>query len=410
MIDINLIRKDPDRVRKAIIDKQGDISMLEAFLRLDKKWREITKEIDDMRAELNTLSKERAINAAKLVKKKVRGKEEAMKEIESERQELLFQFPNIPDVTVPIGKDERSNVVIKTVGKTEPQEKDYLTLAERLNLIDIKRSAKVAGSRFGYLKNEAVLLEFALIQFAFTEALKKGFFPIIPPVMVKPELLVGIGKRQFIQNEDAFYVKKDNLYLAGSAEHTIAPMHSDEVFTEKELPLRYIGFSTCFRREAGSHGKDTKGILRVHQFDKVELFSYVKPEDSQTEHKFLVSFQEELLQALKLPYRVVQIATGDMGFSDANQIDIETWIPSENTYRETHSASNTTDFQARGVHIKYRKRDSNSSEFVHMLNATGFAVGRMLIAIIENYQTKQGTIKVPRVLVPFSGFKEIKLK
>jgi len=410
MIDINRIRNNPEEVRAGMRNRNTDTHVLDTLISIDERWRAITKKTDEMRAELKVLSNERAIERAKALKEELKKYENDERELERQRIDLLYQIPNIPDPSTPIGPTEKDNKILRIKGKPIKSAIDYLTVANTYDLIDVERSSKVAGSRFGYLKNEAALLEFALIQFAFNRALRKKFIPIVPPVMVNPKILAGIGKGQFMQNEDAFYLAKDNLYLAGSAEHTIAPMHSNEVLSEDQLPLRYIGFSTCFRREAGSYGRDTKGILRVHQFDKVELFSITKPEDSMKEHDFLVDFQESLLTELGLPYRVVQIATGDMGFGDAKQIDIETWIPSENTYRETNSASNTTDFQSRGVNIKYLKRDTNTKEFVHMLNATGFAIGRMLIAIFENCQTKKGTIKIPKPLVRYSGIKEIKAK
>ncbi|MEX0690194.1 MAG: serine--tRNA ligase, partial [Candidatus Paceibacterota bacterium] len=273
-------------------------------------------------------------------------------------------------------------------------------------LIDTKRAAKISGSRFNYLLKEAAMLEFGLVQLVFSTLIKKGFQPIVPPVLVKPEIMRKMGKSQFLEENDAFHIKEDDLYLVGSSEHTIGPFHMDEVLKGDELPTRYIGFSTCFRREAGSYGKDTKGILRVHQFDKLEMFSLTIPEESEKEHEFLLSCQEELLKSLELPYQVIDKCTGDMTWADSRQFDIETWVPSQGKYRETHSASNTTDFQARGVNIKYDK--GGEQNFVHMLNATGFAIGRILIAILENHQTKEGAVKIPKALRKYTGIKEIK--
>jgi len=224
----------------------------------------------------------------------------------------------------------------------------------------------------------------------------------LPPVMIKPEVYEGIGRLAYDQKEEKYFLSDDNLYLIGSSEHTLAPIHMDEVLEEKDLPKRYVAFSTCFRREAGSYGKDTKGILRVHQFDKVELFSFSHPEKSEDEHKFLLSIQEKLMKKLELPYRVVEICTGDMGWTDARQYDIETWFPGMKEYRETHSCSNTTDFQSRGINAKFV--DANKKKkFVHTLNATAFAIGRMIIAIIENYQTKEGKIDIPKALREYIG-------
>ena len=296
--------------------------------------------------------------------------------------------------------------------KFDFEPKDYLTLGEALGIIDVERASKVAGSRFGYLFGGAVMLEMALVQFALQKLVSKGFRAVIPPVMIKPEVYMGMGRLGGSQKEERYYLPADDLFLVGSAEHTMGPIHRDEVLEEKNLPMRYAGFSTCFRREAGSYGKDTKGILRVHQFDKVEMFSFSKPEDSKKEHEFLLSMQEELVGALKLPYRVVQICTGDMGWTDAAQYDVETWLPGQpngkekGIYRETNSCSNTTDFQARGTNVKYKT--AKGKELVHMLNATGFAIGRMIIAIIENYQQKDGSIKVPEALQKYTGFEIIK--
>ncbi len=412
MLDINLIRKNPEIVRKALQDRGMNPKLAGDFLSLDEEWRKLTAQIDEERARLNKLSKERNVEEGRKTKERVKDLESQIKILEKNREELLYKFPNIPFPDVPVGKDEKDNRVIRELGtRGKGLGKDYLTLAQELDLIDVGRASKVTGSRFGYLKREAALLEFALVQLAFETVVKEGFIPVIPPVMLKPEMLKGMGKIKFIEDKDAFYLPDDNLYLAGSAEHTIGPMHAAEVFEEKDLPRRYVGFSTCFRREAGSYGKDTRGILRVHQFDKVELFSFVKPEDSEKEHQFLVALQEKLMRALELPYRVVEVCTGEMGFGDAKQIDIEAWLPSEGRYRETHSASNTTDFQSRGLNIKYKAgtRDKGlGTRYVHTLNATAFAIGRTLIAILENHQTEKGTVKIPKALQKYLSFKEIK--
>ena len=315
-----------------------------------------------------------------------------------------------------MGRDERENLTLRMVGDKPTfafVPKDYLTLAEALGIIDVERASKVSGSRFGYLFGEAVLLEFALVQFAFSRLIPKGFRPVVPPDMIKPDVYRGMGRLAGGQEEERYYLPADDLFLIGSAEHTMGPIHADEVLDEKQLPIRYAGFSSCFRREAGSYGKDTKGILRVHQFDKVELVSFAHPDKSNEEHDFLLGAQEEMLRELGLHYRVVKNCTGDMGFTDARQYDIETWLPGQSgsdgilgNYRETNSCSNTTDFQARGVNVKYRP-SKGSPQFVHMLNATCFAIGRILIAIIENYQQADGSILVPEVLRSYTGFDRI---
>jgi len=408
MLDIKLLRDDPEKVKKGIASKGADPKLVDEFLTLDEEWRALTKEIDDLRAGHKRLSEVRDSRAAKEFKDKIKSLEEKLKVLEEEREGILERIPNLPLDDVPYGASEKDNKVLREVGekpKFDFPPVDYLAISEKLDLIDARKAAEVAGSRFGYLKNEAVLLEFALIKLAFETLIKEGFTPVVPPMMIRSEVYRGMGRLAGDQKEERYYFPKDDLYLIGSAEHTLGPLHMNEILEEKDLPRRYVGFSSCFRREAGSYGKDTKGILRVHQFDKVEMFSFTKPEDSEKEHEFLLSIQEKLMNLLALPYRVVHICTADMGWTDSRQYDIETWMTGQGKYRETHSASNTTDFQARGINVKYRNRDGKT-EFVHMLNATAFAIGRTLIAIIENYQTKDGKIKIPKTLQEYAG-KEI---
>lgn len=394
-----MLRDNSDRVKAALKKRHREPQLVEDFLTIDKEWRELTLNLDETRARQNKLTKERKIDEAKALKEEVKKLEARLPELEKKRVEMLHNFPNIPADEVPIGKDESENIVLKEVGqkpKFDFEPNDYLTIAEKLDVIDVGRGAKVAGSRFGYLKGKAALLEMALIQFSLSRLTQKGFQPVIPPVMIKPEIYQAIGRLAADQKEERYFIEKDNLYLVGTAEHTILAMHVDEIFKDKELPRRYVGFSTCFRREAGSYGKDTKGILRVHQFDKVEMIAFTRPEDSEQEHKFLLACQEELMQELKLPYRVVQICTGDLGWTDYKQYDIETWLPGQGAYRETQSCSNTTDFQTRGMNCK-----SDKGGFAHALNATAIAIQRMAIAIIENYQTKDGDFEIPDVLQNF---------
>ena len=409
MLDINLIRKEPEKVKKGVAAKGADPKLVDKFLKLDEEWRALTMETDGLRSEQKKFGVEKKIKEASKVKEEIKAKESRLAEVGKEREAILLQIPNVPLSSVPVGKSEADNKVLREVGK-KPDfgflPKDYLTLAHNLDLIDTERAAKVSGSRFGYLKNEAVILEFALVDLAMRTLVKEKFIPIVPPVLVRPEVMRGMGKVKFLEDKDAFHIPEDNLYLVGSSEHSIGPYHMDEVLKDNELPKRYVGFSTCFRREAGSYGKDTKGILRVHQFDKVEMLVFAKPEDSEKEHRGMVALQERLMRALELPYRVVHISTGDMTFADAEQFDIETWLPSEGRYRETQSCSNTTDYQARGINVKYRRMDGKT-EFLHMLNATVFAIGRTLIAIFENYQTKDGKIEIPKVLQDYVGKKII---
>jgi len=425
MLDIKLIRENPGIVKEGCQKKQAKVD-IERLLELDKKRREILQALEDMRAQKNIGSrkitaskddkeKEQIILEMKEIDKNSDRLAETLKELDKEFNDLMFQIPNIPFDDVPVGKDERENVVLREVGKKPKfdfKPRGYLEIAERLDIIDVRRAAKVSGSRFGYLKNEAVLLEFALINLAFDNLLKENFIPVIPPVMIKEEMARGMGYIEQLNREEAYHLGKDKLYLVGTAEQSIGPYFANEILKEEDLPKKFVGFSTCFRREAGAYGKDTRGILRVHQFDKIEMFSFCRPEDSKKEHQFFLEMEEKLMQALKIPYRVVKICTGDMGFPAAGQYDIEAWLPSENRYRETHSTSNCTDFQARRLNIRYKsqksKVKSQKLEFVHTVNGTAFAIGRTLIAIIENYQQKDGSVLVPDVLQKYIGFKEIK--
>lgn len=418
MLDIKFIRQNPEKVKEGC-EKKGVKIDVDRLLNLDREKREIQKEIEKIRAQKNKASKEivklKNKEREKIIKemKKLDELEESLKEkfkkIDSQFKQIFFHIPNLPLENVPVGRDERDNVVLREVGKRPKfdfKSKDYLTLAEKLDIIDVKRAAKTSGTRFGFLKGEAALLEFALINFAFETLVKEGFIPVIPPVMIQKNPFWGMGYLDRGE-EEVYFIPKDNLYLIGTSEQIIGPMHMDEIFEERELPKRYVGFSSCFRREAGSYGKDTKGIFRVHQFDKIEMFSFCKPEESAKEHKFFLSLEEKLMQSLKIPYRVIQICTGDLGDPVAAKFDIEAWIPSQNRYRETHSTSNCTDFQARRLNIRYRDK-KGKLHFVHTLNGTAFAIGRTLIAIIENYQQKDGSIKIPDVLQKYLPFKEIK--
>ena len=415
MLDVNIIREDSDKVREGITKKNVDPKLVDKFIRLDNDWRSKRTALDQLKAEQNKVTSELAgsrrdhsLNRAQILKKRINQMKDESETLEKKRDEVLNNLPNLPFENVPVGKDESFNKVLREVGKKPKfkfQPKNYLDLAEKLGLIDIKSASQVSGTRFGYILRDAVLLEFGLVKLAYDTLLSHGFIPVIPPAMIRPGAFAGMGRLAADQREERYYLPEENLYLIGSSEHTIGSMHMNKVLNEKELPIRYVGFSTCFRKEAGSYGKDTKGILRVHQFDKVEMFSFSKPQDSEKEYNFLLSLQEKLMQELELPYRVVEICTGDMGWTDARQHDIETWFPGEGTYRETHSCSNTTDFQARGVNTKYEIK-GGKKKFVHMLNATAFSQ-RPIIAIIENYQTQKGTIKVPRALREYVGKSEI---
>jgi len=419
MLDIKFIRNHPEIVKKGCQAKQVEVD-IDKLLEIDRKRRGTLQALEEIRVQKNRATKE--ISQAKEEKEKEkiiwqmreldRNSErltKTLKELEGQFNDLILSLPNLPEENVPLGKDERENVVLREVGEKSEfnfKPKSHFELGEKLDLIDVKRAAKISGTRFGFIKKEAALLQFALINFTFDHLVKEGFIFLIPPVMLKSWMMRGMGYLEQTDREEAYYLPKDDLFLAGTAEQPLGTMHAGEIFEEKELPRRYLGFSTCFRREAGSFGKDTKGIFRVHQFDKIEMFSFSKPENSQKEHQFFLETQENLMKRLKIPYRVVQICTGDLGLPAANKYDIETWFPSENRYRETHSTSNCTDFQARRLNIRYREK-SGKLNFVHTVNGTAFAIGRILLAIIENYQQEQGTIFIPGVLQKYLGFKKI---
>ena len=396
MLDIKFIRENSKKVKEGCQKKQVKVD-IDHLLELDEQRRKFIQEIETLKSEKNKLGKDK-IEKAKKIKKEIKKIEPKLGKVEKEFKKSMKQVPNLPLTEVPEGKDENDNKVLRQEGqkpKFNFPAKDYLAIAEKLDIIDIARAAKVSGTRFSYLKDEAVLLEFALIQLAFEVLTKERFRPIIPPVMLNHKAMEGMGYLDRGADE-VYHLEKDNLYLVGTSEQSIGAMHMNEIFKEKDLPRRYVGFSTCFRREAGAYGKDTKGILRVHQFDKIEMFSFCSPDKSKEEHQLLLSIQEKLMKLLDLPYQVVQICAGDLGDPAANKIDIETWLPGQNQYRETHSTSNCTDWQARRLNIRYRDKDG--LKFVHTLNGTTLAIGRMLIAIIENYQQKDGTFKSPKAL------------
>lgn len=410
MIDVKFIRENQAVVQKAAKDKGVDVDVRHV-LEIDATYRELSQQVQKLQEKRNQLAKERNIEEGKKVKEQLEKEEHTLKAVEEELHNWLSKITNIPAKDVKVGKDESENEIVRKWG--EPNKfnftpKDHLELGESLDIIDVKRAAKVSGTRFGYLKNEAAILEFALVQLAFETLIKEGFIPIVPPVLIKTEIMKSLGYMEHGADEDVFSIPKDDLVLVGTAEHSIVAMHRDEVFTKKDLPRRYVGFSTAFRREAGSYGKDTRGILRVHQFDKVEMVSFTTEENDDKEHEYLLGLEEKLFQALEIPYQVVKMCTGDLGFPTARKYDLEAWIPSEGKYREVTSASTTTDFQARRLHIKYV--DDSEKKFVHILNGTAFAIGRTLIAIMENYQEENGSIKIPKILQKFTNFSTINLR
>jgi seryl-tRNA synthetase len=410
MLDINFIKENQGKVKKGTKDKGYDVSLVEQVLKIDEKRRDLIGKIESLRAERNKLGKD-DVAKGKKIKEELKKLEPDFQKTEEKFKEVLCQIPNLPASDVPVGKDESENIEERKWGQVKKfdfQPKASFELGESLDIIDTKRGSKVSGTRFGYLKNEAVLLELALINLAFENLLKESFVPLIPPAMISFDSMKSMGYLENGGQENMYVLEKDKMVLVGTAEQSIGPMHKDEVLPEKDLPKRYVGFSSCFRREAGSYGKDTKGIFRVHQFNKVEMFSFAKPQDSDKEHEYLLSLEEKLMQQLELPYRVMKMCTGDLGHPAARKYDIEAWFPWEKRYRETHSVSTCTDYQARRLNIRYRDKD-NKINFVHMLNGTAFSE-RPILAILENYQQKDGSIEIPKVLQKYTGFKKISPK
>ncbi len=421
MLDIQSILKNKDIIETAMRNRQvppPDFAQLETVY---KKRIALVQEVDDLNRQKNLAAKERDNTKGTQVKEQLRVTEEKLRVTTQELMQLLVTIPNVPLADVPIGKDESDNVVLRECGDKPAfsfTPKSHWDIGRALGSIDSERGVKVAGSRFTFLKGDIVKLQFAIIQFVLdvvtdTQKLNsiakganlsvstKPFIPVLPPVMVKPDMLFGMARLD--PREDKFFLEQDELFLAGSAEHALGAMHADEILDQDDLPLRYIGYSTAFRREAGSYGKDTKGILRQHQFDKMEFESFTAPEDSRNEQDFLVAIQEYLIQQLAMPYRVVAICTGDMGDPDARQIDIEMWMPGQNTYRETHSADLTGAYQSRRLGIRMRPSGGKGQlDYVHMNDATVFAMGRLLIALMENYQQEDGTVTVPEVLQQYT--------
>lgn len=404
MLDIKFIRENQKLVEQKAKQK-GYAPNLDKLLKVDQERRKLIEEVDKLRSDRKKAADAREQKKGSVIKSSLKVKEDTLEKLNEQFYVLIREIPNLPAKDVKVGRDETENELIKIVGKTPTfsfKPKDHLELGTGLDLLDIDKASKVSGARFGYLKNELVLLEFALVAYAMDFLTKAGFVPVIPPVIINKKIVVGLGYPEYETGEG---YKVDDQYLVGTAEHSIVPMHMDETFKDSDLPKRYVGFSTAFRREAGSYGKDTRGIFRVHQFDKVEMISYVLPRDEDKEHEYLLSLEEKTVKDLELPYQVVKMCTGDLGFPTARKYDIETWIPSQEKYRETHSASTNGDFQSRRLNIKYQKKDKK--DFLCILNATAIAMPRIMIAIMENHQQKDGSIRVPKALQKYTGFAKI---
>ena len=421
MIDIKFIRENPDAVRASQKGRGEDTSIVDQLLKLDETRRTAITEFETLRAEQNTLSK--SVGAAKGDEKtallanakdladKVKAADTKRAEIEAQVNAMAMQLSNVLDPDAPIG-GEADFVVIEHVGtprdftKDGFEPKDHVELGKLLGAIDTERGAKVAGSRSYYLTGMGALLEFALVNYAISSATKSGFIPVIPPVLVNPAAMEGTG---FLGQaaENVYHLERDDVYLVGTSEVPLAAMHMDEILPAEKLPLRYAGYSTCFRREAGTYGKDTRGIIRVHQFDKVEMFSFCKPEEAKEEHKRILQWEKDFLNAMEIPYRVIDVASGDLGSSANRNFDIEAWIPTQGTYREVTSTSNCTEFQARRLNIRYK--DSDGTKAIATLNGTLVAIPRMIVAILENHQNADGSVNVPKALQPFLGTSRFEL-
>jgi seryl-tRNA synthetase len=408
VLDLKAIRTDPDAARAALARRGPETAaVLDRVLALDARWRMILPELEQLRAEKNDASKRigqlqregadasEAIAKARTLGERERELDAGLASVQAELDAALAGLPNLPDPGAP-----PEDTVVREVGEAGATGRDHLELLGPL--VDLEAGARVAGSRFAYLKGPLVLLELALVRWALEVTGGHGFEPVVPPVLVREEALYGTG---FLPDteQQIYRVPDDGLYLAGTSEVPLASLHAAEMLAEGDLPLRYAGFSTCFRREAGAAGRDTRGIFRVHQFDKVEMFAFVRPEDSPTEHERLLAIEEELMTALGLPYRVVNIAVDDLGASAAKKYDVEVWLPGQDRYRELTSCSNTTDFQARRLDIRFRPTEGRGARHAHTLNGTAVAVGRTIIALVENGQQPDGTIVLPEVLARFGA-------
>ena len=421
MIDIKFLRENPDVVRASQKGRGENVELVDQILAIDEVKRAAVSEFETLRQEQNVLSKSvgaakgdektALLENAKALADKVKAADSKRSAIEEEAKQLLLQLSNLLDTEAPIGGEE-DFVTIEHIGtprdfaKDGFEPKDHVELGKLLGAIDTERGAKVAGSRSYYLTGVGALLEFALVNYAIQSAVKNGFTPVIPPVLVNPAAMEGTG---FLGQaaENVYRIEKDDVYLVGTSEVPLAAMHMDEILPADKLPIRYAGYSSCFRREAGTYGKDTRGIIRVHQFDKVEMFTFCKPEDAKAEHARLLQWEKDFLTAMEIPFRVIDVASGDLGSSATRKFDIEAWVPTQGAYREVTSTSNCTEFQARRLNIRYK--DSEGTKAIATLNGTLVAIPRMIVAILENHQNSDGTVNVPAALQPFLGMKKFEL-
>jgi seryl-tRNA synthetase len=416
MLDLKLIRSEPERVKQALA-RRGAGGELDRLIALDARRRELLPEIEGAQSERKTLSKRigeakqagedanELIETVAGLKQRIESGKAELEGVDEELERVAAALPNLPDPDAPDGLDEEDAVALREVGERpsfEFEPRDHLELGGELGLIETEAAAELSGSRFAYLKGDLVLLELALVRFALDLVRAEGHEPVVPPVLVREGALYGTG---FLPGDrDQIYeIPKDELFLVGTSEVALAGLHADEILEPGALPLRYAGFSSCFRREAGAAGRDTRGIFRVHQFDKVEMFSFVEPSESGAEHERLLAIEERILGELEIPYRVVDVAAGDLGAPAARKFDCEAWIPSQERYREVTSCSNTTDFQARRLNCRYRPADKDAVRPVHTLNGTAVAVGRTMIALIENRQERDGGFTLPKSLYAYGA-------
>lgn len=415
MQDIKFIVENPEKVKTGAINKNIECDV-DKIISLYEDWKALTQEVEQIRAKQNESSsliaksapeeKEALLKEMSELKEKAKNFEEKLKPLEEEIDQLASKVPNPCLESTPVGKSENENQVVKTIGKKPVftfTPKDHIALGKDLDIIDLERAAKMSGARFYYLKNEGALLELALIQFVMQKLASKGFTAVIPPVLVKEPAMYSTGF--FPADKNEIYevnADEDKLYLIGTSEVPLAMLHSDEILNDYDLPKRYCGFSPCFRREAGSYGKDTAGIIRVHQFNKVEMFTFTTPEKSEEEHEFMVNIEEEIFNDLGLHFQKILMCTGDMGAPAAKKYDLEAWMPSQDKFREVTSCSNCTDFQARRGKMKF-KDEKNNKSYLHTLNGTALALPRAIVAILENYQNEDGTITIPEVIRPYMG-------
>jgi len=425
MLDIKYIRENPDLVKQGIQNKNEKDSVDE-ILTLDEKRRKIISEVEELKAKKNQVSSKipqmkkagedtaQIFAEMKMVSDKISEMDTQLKDIENELNSILMYIPNLPHSSVPVGKTAEQNVEVRkwnpegfSFGKDD-KTLDHIELGKKLNILDFERGAKVSGSGFPVYVGNGATLERALINFMLDYHLAHhNYKEVLPPFLVNKESMLGTGQLPKME-DDMYAIEKDGLYPIPTAEVPITNLHRDEMLTEKDLPIKYVGYSACFRREAGSYGKESKGFLRVHQFNKVEMVKIVIPETSYDELENLVSDAEDILNALKIPYRILMLCTGDLSFSAAKCYDIETWSPAEQRWLEASSCSNFEDFQARRANIRFKREASKKPEFVHTLNGSGLATSRLMVSLLETYQTLEGTIKVPEVLQKYTGFTEIK--